>query len=88
MPIGSNWEAKSIRGLDELVVSPDDEPITMIIDAAPDSEGFRVTGYARGCNWHKGELEFLPNSIVDGMPLFLINISQVSSTRRGWVWWC
>jgi len=83
MPIGSNWEAKSIRGIDELVVSTDDEPITMIIDAAPDSEGFRVSGYARGCNWYNGELEFLPVPIVDGMPLFLINISQVSSTRRG-----
>ena len=63
------------------MVSPDDEPITMIIDAAPDSEGFRVSGYA-GCNWHKGE-RIPPNPIVDGMPLFLINISQVSSTRRG-----
>ena len=51
MPIGSNWEAKSIRGLDELVVSPDDEPITMIIDAAPDlkvSECLDMRGVAIG----------------------------------------
>lgn len=82
MPIGSNWEATSISGLDELVISADNEPITMFIDSAPDSEGFRVSGYA-GCNWFNGDLEFLPVPVIGGMPLFLIDISQVFSTRRG-----
>ena len=75
LPIGSNWEATTITGLDTPIST--DDPITLSIDSETS-----ISGYS-GCNSFSGALEFLDIPIVDGWPLFQIRLTRGRSTRRG-----
>ena len=75
LPIGSDWEATTITGLDTQM--PTDDHVTLFIESETS-----ISGYS-GCNSFSGALEFLDIPIVNGSPLFQISLTRGRSTRRG-----
>ena len=76
LPVGSNWELKTLAGVDDPIHT--DDPITLFIESETS-----VTGFA-GCNGFNGDMELLPNDF-DSPEWYLnrqLSISRLITNRR------